>query len=102
VAVALFQGLVGYVYARCGLRAKALAELDRVKADAARGRFMSHFGLAMIYMGLQDKPNALRELELDLQDVEWPMFTLRADPAFDSLRDDPRFAKVLAKVGLLP
>lgn len=95
---ALFQGLVGYAYAHCGQRARAIAELDHLKAEAARGRFVSHYGLAMIHAGLDDKSAAFRELELALQDVDWTMLVLRVDPTFDTLRDDPRFTRIAAKV----
>src|SRR3989440_10927969 len=43
---AIFSGgLLGYAYARCGRRAQALAELDRLGAVAREGRYVSHYAL---------------------------------------------------------
>src|SRR5947208_2679446 len=38
LAVAVWVGLLGYTYARCGRRAQALAELDRLGAEVRQGR----------------------------------------------------------------
>jgi len=101
LAVAVWVGLLGYTYARCGRRAQALAELDRLGAEARQGRFVSHLALAMIHAGLGDNERALAELDSAYVERAWGMFTLRVDPAFDGLRADPRFSRLLKKVGLV-
>ena len=99
---AIFSGgLLGYAYARCGRRAQALAELDRLGAVAREGRYVSHYALAMIHAGLGDNEQALAELDSAYVERAWAMFTLRVDPAFDGLRADPRFSRLLKKVGLV-
>jgi len=100
-AVPVWSGLLGYTYARCGRRAQALAELDRLGAEARQGRFVSHLALAMIHAGLGDNERALAELDSAYVERAWAMFTLRVDPAFDGLRADPRFSRLLKKVGLV-
>jgi len=94
-----FQGELGYTYARCGHRAEALAELARLRAGANQGLYVSHFGLARILAGLGDKEAAIAELERAYSERAWPMFYLRVEPAFDSLRTDPRFTRLVEKVG---
>ena len=101
LAVAMWPGLLGYTYARCGRRAQALAELHRLGAEAREGRYVSHYALAMIHAGLGDNEEALAELDSAYVERAWPMFTVRVDPTFDSLRPDPRFSRLLKKVGLV-
>ncbi len=101
LAVVVWPGLLGYTYARCGRRAQALAELHRLGAEAREGRYVSHYALAMIHAGLADNERALAELDSAYVERAWPMFTLRVDPTFDSLRPDPRFSRLLKKVGLV-
>ena len=94
-------GLLGYTYARCGRRAQALAELHRLGAKAKAGRYVSHYALAMIHAGLGDNERVLAELDSAYVERPWTMFTLRVDPFFDDLRADPRFGRLLKKVGLV-
>jgi eukaryotic-like serine/threonine-protein kinase len=100
--VAPFGGLSGWIYARCGQPAQALATLNRFRAEAREGHYVSHFSLAMIYAGLGDTERAFAQLDSAYVDGTWAMFTLRVEPAFDTLRADPRFARLLKKVGLEP
>jgi TolB-like protein len=94
-----FQGERAYTYARCGQRVKALAELARLRARATQGLYVSHFGLARILAALGDKDRAFAELDSAYAERAWPMFYLRVEPAFDSLRTDPRFDRLLKKIG---
>ena len=94
------RGLVGYLNARCGRRAQALAEIQRLQAQARTGQYVSHYAYALILAGLGNKEQAFAELEKAYEERAWAMFTLRAEPAFDGLRDDPRFGRLLAKIGL--
>jgi eukaryotic-like serine/threonine-protein kinase len=100
-AAIVYGGLLGYTYARCGRRAQALAELHRLGAKAREGRYVSHYALGMIHAGLGDNERALAELDSAYVERAWAMFTLRVDPAFDGLRADPRFGRLLKKVGLV-
>jgi len=94
-----FQGERAYTYARCGQRAKALAELARLRARATQGLYVSHFGLARILAALGDKDRAFAELDSAYAERAWPMFYLRVEPAFESLRTDPRFTQLVEKIG---
>jgi eukaryotic-like serine/threonine-protein kinase len=94
------RGVAGLVYARCGHRSAALAELNHFLAEEKNGVYISHYSLAVIYAGLGDKAKAFTELDSAYTERTFAMFTLRVDPAFDGLRADPRFTKLLKNVGL--
>ncbi len=96
------RGLLGYAYAKCGQRDRARAELGRLMAAAKAGRYVTHYGLAMIYAGLDDFDRAFAELDLAVAERAWAMIVLPVRPEFDALRADPRYQGILEKVGLTP
>jgi hypothetical protein len=95
-------GTRGQVYARCGRRSQALEELARLEARARAGEIVSHYGLAVLHAALGSNDRALAELEEAYEDRAWAMFILKWDPAFDGLRADPRFTRIVQRVGLSP
>ena len=56
----------------------------------------------MIYAGLNDAHRAFAELESSVTERAWAMILLRVRPEFDGLRADPRYPRLLEKVGLKP
>jgi len=97
----VFPGLLGQAYATCGHRTQALARLSYLGSAVRAGRYVPHFAFARIYAGLADTDRALAELDSAYVERAWPMFTLGVEPAFDGLRADPRFVRLLKKVGLV-
>jgi hypothetical protein len=53
-----------------------------------------------VYVGLGDKDQALDWLERAIDDRTWSMFLLRVEPMLDPLRGDPRFPRLIQRVGL--
>ncbi len=100
IMVSINVGLSGYIAARCGRRAVARAELQRLAADQRAGHYVSHYGFAMIQAGLGNREQALAELERAIADRSWGVFTLKLDPVFETYRTDPRFIALLARVKL--
>jgi len=101
-AASQLVGTRGQVYAGCGRRQPALDELKRLEAQARSGRIVSHYGLAVLHAALGHADRALAELAAAYNDRAWAMFILKWDPAFDGLRGDPRFVRILKQVGLRP
>jgi serine/threonine-protein kinase len=101
-AAAYTGALLGYAYARCGRRAQALAELDRLAAERTAGHYVSHYSQAMIYAGLLDKERAFVELDSAYAERAFPLIFIRLDPAFEGLRGDRRYAALLERVGSPP
>ena len=96
-----FRGLLGWAYARCGQRAQALAQLSHLETERKQGQVVSHYDCAMIYAGLGDTDRAFAELDSAYAERTWAMLLLTVDPTFDGLRADPRFGRLLKKVGLV-
>ena len=73
-----------------------LAELDA----RAKKQWVEPYYYAMIYAGLGDKDRAFAELDKAYEARSWYMAVVGVDSKLDGLRSDPRFAKLLAEVGL--
>jgi len=88
----------GYIYAISGRRGdaeKVLEDLEKMSTET----YVTPFGRAAIYAGLGDKDKTMEWLEKAYEERSF-LTWLKVDPAFDSLRDDPRFISLLAKMGL--
>jgi eukaryotic-like serine/threonine-protein kinase len=73
-----------------------LAELDA----RAKRHWVEPYFYAMIYAGLGDKDRAFAELDKAYEARSWYLAVVGVDSKLDGLRSDPRFAKLLAEVGL--
>jgi DNA-binding winged helix-turn-helix (wHTH) protein/Tfp pilus assembly protein PilF len=74
--------------------------LEHRKGIAAR-RHVEPFGFALIYARLGDKEQTLQWLERACEEKSVFVRRLSRDPAFDSLRTEPRFRLMLRQHGLV-
>jgi tetratricopeptide (TPR) repeat protein len=93
-------GVLGYAYARAGRadQARAIAQ----QLESPTGKQNSAAGAAArVYLGLGDTARALTMLERGAaqHDISFSTEVL-AEPFFDPIRHSPRFAAVVARVGL--
>jgi serine/threonine protein kinase/tetratricopeptide (TPR) repeat protein len=95
-----FRGQRGTTYARCGKKDAALAEIERIRAESATGRYITHYPLAVIHNALGNRDQAIAELELAADEGAWTVFTLLVEPEFDGYQSDPRFVRLLDRIGL--
>jgi serine/threonine-protein kinase len=93
------KGALGYAYAVSGQRKKAMDVLQELRKESS-GRPVSAFYSALLYTGLGQKDAAFEWLEKALEERAYRMIYLKVDPAFASLRSDPRFPELLRRVGL--
>ena len=78
--------------------AKGFWQQIQTEEDSAVGEF----GKAQVYARLGDEEKALKELQGNYEE-RFPLATLvNVDPAFDSLRSDPRFKELVWRMGLAP
>jgi serine/threonine-protein kinase len=97
---ARIHGALGYSHAIRGNRDNATVQLDRL-ANLAHETPVDPCFEAWIHTGLGDQETALDRLEAAYdQDVPWLVF-LKVDPFFDSIRDAPRYRKILRGLKLI-
>lgn len=75
---------------------KALADLQHL----AQSRYVSSLYFAAVYTGLGENRTALDWLDRAYQERNDRLVYLGAEPMADPLRSDPRFAQLMAKIGL--
>jgi TolB-like protein/Tfp pilus assembly protein PilF len=95
------QAMVACANARVGKRAEAEKILNEL-VNESRNRFVASYPLAQIQAVLGNKDEAVRLLEKAYDERSIPIGGAgnggpKIDNRFDSLRDDPRFQKLLAK-----
>jgi tetratricopeptide (TPR) repeat protein len=89
-------GIAGFVYARAGQRDEALASAHALETRSV----VPADGVAAIYAALGDKDRAIASLEKAVELRDLGLVFLAVEPMYDGLRGDPRFTKVLDKVGV--
>jgi tetratricopeptide (TPR) repeat protein len=91
---------LAYIDARTGKKGEARRILGRV-LDLARTYEVSPGLIAMMYIGLNDREQALTWLEKAYQQHSPMMAWLKVDPRFDGIRSEPRFQELMRRVGLI-
>jgi TolB-like protein/DNA-binding winged helix-turn-helix (wHTH) protein/tetratricopeptide (TPR) repeat protein len=92
-----FRSALAYAYARSGRRDKALEILNDLNNRLNNG-FLNASEIALVYIGLGDKDQAMTWLEKAYGERFNPSVLIR--PSFDPLRSDPRFQNLLRRIGL--
>jgi len=87
----------GRALAQLGRRDEAAGELATLEDMAGRG-FGTGFDRALIQLDLGDRDGALAALEQAVDDRSQMGGYVNVEPALDPLRDDPRFAKIAARM----
>ena len=94
-------GELGHAYAVSGKRAEAQKALLSLK-DLSKSRYVAPYDVALIYIGLGDKDQAMEWLEKAYEDHSASLTWVKVDPRFDSLRGDPRYRDLLRRMNLAP
>ena len=94
-----YQSLIARARALLGQRNEALRAAELFQAKYAQEYFPASY-IALIYIALDDKDSALRWLDQSMRDKSDEMILLNVDPAYDPLRNDPRFKELVGRIGL--
>lgn len=96
---AMAAAALAYVQAIAGRRAEAERALQ-VLIESSRERYVAAPYIAEIYLGLGDVDRAMEWLEKGLDERSSALARLCVNPRYDPLRADPRFRRLIDRVGL--
>jgi TolB-like protein/DNA-binding winged helix-turn-helix (wHTH) protein/Tfp pilus assembly protein PilF len=90
---------MGHAYGEWGHQTEAKQVLVRLN-QMAREKYVTPYGVALVYAGLGDKDQAFAWLNKAVAGRSHWLVWLNRDPRFDRLRSDPRFDDLKKRVGL--
>ena len=94
------EGVLAHCLARSGRKREAREILERLETLALT-QYVEPFGLCLAYLGLGEQEHALASLEQGVAvRSAWLTMHLMCDARLDPLRSEPRFERVLARMGL--
>ncbi|HEY5992344.1 MAG TPA: tetratricopeptide repeat protein [Candidatus Udaeobacter sp.] len=90
--------VLGQAYARAGQRDEAQKILARLREEA-KSRYVSAYGVALMFIGLGDKEQAMDALERAFREGAGnDLNAIKVDPILDDLRGQPRFEALAQKI----
>ena len=92
-------GMLATAYVRAGRRSDAL-ELLHEAMEMSKKRYVSPVSTALVYAGLGENDRAFEWLDKAFAVHDHSLASLKVEPAYDSLRSDPRFRALLRRVHL--
>jgi serine/threonine-protein kinase len=93
--------VLGFIHGRAGRRREASQVLDELRQRSPR-QYVSPMLGALIAIGMGDHDQAFDWLEKAYADRAQMLSEIKAEPAFDPLRQDPRFAELLRRMNFPP
>jgi tetratricopeptide (TPR) repeat protein len=97
--IAVTVGSLGCAYALSGRKDEGRGLLEEL-LKAAEQRYVSPVSIAYIYLGLGETAKAFEWLDKAADSRDGPIFTIKAHPLYDVLRQDPRYHALLRKLRL--
>jgi eukaryotic-like serine/threonine-protein kinase len=91
-------GLLGYALAKSGDETQARAILEEL-LRASRSRYVSPYGIALIYNALGEHDDTLTWLERGFEARDHKMNLLKVDPKWNNLHGDPHFEDLVHRIG---
>lgn len=95
----VYVAIIGDIHAKFGEKVEANKMLQELMTRARTG-YVSPYDIAMLYVVLGDKEKALAWLDKAVSERDFAILSIKAAPAWDSLRGDPRFDELLRRIGL--
>ncbi len=99
IAAAGPLGELGFYYALAGKKDKARGILSELEERSKKG-YVSSFWIAAIYHGLGERDKAFDWFEKAYKERDGNLIYITSPPPYGSLRSEPRFKKLIKKMGL--
>jgi TolB-like protein/Tfp pilus assembly protein PilF/predicted Ser/Thr protein kinase len=96
---AIALGGLGHAFALAGRKEEAQRILDRLDVLSKKKPAVPYY-IAFVHAGMKERDKALDLLEIAFETGDMYLFSLRVDPAFSDLHDEPRFRALMKKIGL--
>jgi Flp pilus assembly protein TadD len=90
---------LGHALALGGKKSEAKAAIDKL-TKPADSKYVSSYGVSLIYIALGDNQNANQWLERAYQERDENFIHLKVDPRLDPIRGEPRFQELLQRLNL--
>jgi eukaryotic-like serine/threonine-protein kinase len=94
-----FKAELANAYAVAGRKQEAFAILHDLLETSSR-QYVSAYSIALVYAGLGDKDEAFRWLDKAYAERSVRLINIAVHPRFADLRNDPRFAALVQRIGL--
>jgi len=94
-------GALGQTLAAAGRIAEAQSLLQKLET-MSQAQWVPASSLAIVHVGLGNHQTALQFLETAADQRELPITALKVHPLYDPLRSEPRFERLLRRLGFLP
>ena len=94
------KGYLALWLARSGKRDEAMKILSELQQQAASGAYVQAYTFALVYIGLDDREQALSYLDKHMANRAETASTYAVAPELDDLRSNPRFEAMLKKMNL--
>lgn len=91
---------LGNVYGFWGKSAEAKKMLDRLEELSAQGKFVTPYGVALIYCSLGNKDKTFEWLNKAYEGRSHWLVWLKLDPRWSTIRSEKRFTDLVNKIGL--
>ena len=90
---------IGITYAKMGKREEAQQVLDDL-INRLKEEYVPPLGMASFYFALGENDQGFKWLDKGYEDLDSGLWNIKVNPAYDSVRSDPRFKAILKKMGL--
>ena len=99
--VQIFLMIAGVAYAKSERRPEAFQCIEKLAA-IGQTQYLMSYRVAFVYAALGEKDKAFAELENAFAEHDWWLDRLKFEPMLDPIRNDPRFADLVKRMGLMP
>ena len=95
------HGALGRTFALSGRKTQALEVLHKLEGYS-KERYVSPLEFAWIRFALGERDLGFHWMQKALEDRSFDLISIKVDPRFDPLKDDPRFEAIARRMGVVP